>query len=89
MGVNRDILIFLGFYSSCIFKILGLNKTQLSQQLGLSLPTLNKYLWYLEQTFIIKSVRPWRPSRVLRAWNPLSTATTPRRLLLSIIHLRP
>ncbi len=36
-----------------------INKTHLSQQLGLSLPTLDRYLWYLEKTFIIDKLRPF------------------------------
>lgn len=36
-----------------------LNKNHLSTQTGISLPTLNKYLWYAEKTFIIKMIRPF------------------------------
>ncbi len=36
-----------------------INKTSLSQHLQLNYETLEKYLWYLEQTYIIKRVKPY------------------------------
>lgn len=36
-----------------------MNKNQLSSQTGISLPTLNKYLWYAEKTFVLKVVTPF------------------------------
>ena len=33
--------------------------SELSATLGLSLPTVKTYLWYLEKTFIIRKVSPW------------------------------
>src|SRR3990172_12902360 len=32
---------------------------ELSATLGLSLPTVKTYLWYLEKTFIVRKVSPW------------------------------
>jgi hypothetical protein len=36
-----------------------INLTQLANNIGLTRTTLDKYLWYLEQTFIISQVRPY------------------------------
>lgn len=36
-----------------------LNKSQLATQAGLSAATLNKYLWYAEKTFVIKTLTPF------------------------------
>ncbi|MDD4358462.1 MAG: ATP-binding protein [Candidatus Pacebacteria bacterium] len=36
-----------------------INYASLSQQTGLSLPTLKKYLWYAEKVFIIRMVQPF------------------------------
>jgi len=36
-----------------------LNYTQLAQDVGVKLDTLKTYLWYAEQTFIIKTVKPY------------------------------
>ncbi|HFA51488.1 MAG TPA: ATP-binding protein [Bacteroidetes bacterium] len=36
-----------------------LNFSQLSSQSGISLPTLKKYLWYAEKTFVIKLLTPF------------------------------
>ncbi len=33
--------------------------SELSATLGLSLPTVKTYLWYLEKTFIVRKVSPW------------------------------
>ncbi len=33
--------------------------SELSATLGLSLPTIKTYLWYLEKTFIVQKVSPW------------------------------
>ncbi len=35
------------------------NISQLSKDIGISIPTVEKYLWYLENTFIIKSSYPF------------------------------
>ncbi|MFA4835755.1 MAG: ATP-binding protein [Dehalococcoidia bacterium] len=33
--------------------------SELSSTLGLSLPTVKTYLWYLEKTFLVRKVTPW------------------------------
>jgi uncharacterized protein len=35
------------------------NYSELSATLGLSLPTVKNYLWYLEKTFIVRKISPW------------------------------
>ena len=35
------------------------NYSELSATLGLSLPTVKTYLWYLEKTFIVRKINPW------------------------------
>lgn len=35
------------------------NVSELSSTLGLSVPTINDYLWYLEKTFVIRKVTPY------------------------------
>ncbi len=53
---NKFILL-LEFLAAYIGRTL--NKTELSRHLGISINTLDKYIWYLEQTFIVKKVRPF------------------------------
>lgn len=36
-----------------------LNYTEIADTLGISLPTVKNYIWYLEKTFIIRLVRPF------------------------------
>lgn len=36
-----------------------LNYTEIANTLGISLPTVKNYIWYLEKTFIIRLVRPF------------------------------
>ncbi len=37
----------------------GINYSTCAKDVGLSIPTLKKYLWYAEHTFIIKSISPF------------------------------
>ncbi len=67
--IDRDISGLLGVEKTYEFgnliKILSsqigslVNITELSSTLGISSKTVKKYLWYLEQTFIIKKVTPY------------------------------
>lgn len=36
-----------------------LNQAQLASDVGVSVETVNKYLWYAEQTFVIENIRPY------------------------------
>lgn len=44
----------LAYYTGSI-----MNYSTLSTDIGISVPTLKKYLWYAENTFIIKSITPY------------------------------
>ena len=36
-----------------------LNQAQLASDVGVSVETLNKYMWYAEQTYVIENIRPY------------------------------
>lgn len=40
------------------------NINQLANTIGLSAPTIDRYLWYLEQTYILHAVRPYSQNRL-------------------------
>ncbi len=49
-----------------------LNMSTLSRSVRVSVPTVERYLWYLEKTFVLKPVRPYSPN-ALREINRSST----------------
>ncbi len=67
--IERDITTLLSLNRPDAFTLLirlladrigsPINYSTLSNQTGISLPTLKKYLWYAEKTFIIKIIRPF------------------------------
>lgn len=67
--IDHDISLLLGVKKSDEFinlvKIMAsqigqlINHTELSSTLGISLPTVKEYLWYLEKTFILRKVTPY------------------------------
>lgn len=67
--VEKDVYSFLGIHKTEAFDNLlrllasqtgGLtNLSELSGTLGISLPTVKNYLWYLEKTFILQKVSPF------------------------------
>ena len=52
--------LFTNLFKTIAFSIGNITKySELSRTLGISIPTLKKYLFYLEKTFIIKKVSPY------------------------------
>ncbi|MCX4291428.1 MAG: ATP-binding protein [Odoribacter sp.] len=70
----RDISSLLGMqqpeYYSRMLRLLAagagglVNISRLASDTGLSVPTVHKYLWYAENTFILKAVRPYSGNRM-------------------------
>jgi uncharacterized protein len=71
--VEKDIVYLLKIERPEVFKMLIqilasqtaqlINYSSLSAQLGLSVPTLKKYLWYAEKTFSIQRITPYYSNR--------------------------
>lgn len=67
--MEKDILLLLKIEKTESFNILLkiladqtgklINHANLSKDLGISIPTLKKYLWYIEKTFIAKKISPF------------------------------
>lgn len=67
--IEKDILLLLKVEKTESFNILLkiladqtgklINYANLSKDLGISMPTLKKYLWYIEKTFISKRISPF------------------------------
>jgi predicted AAA+ superfamily ATPase len=67
--LERDLQVLLGIEKTQAFTLMirlladrigqHTNYSALSKETGLSTPTLKKYLWYAEKTFILKSVAPY------------------------------
>lgn len=71
--VTRDISSLLGVQNpECYGRMLRLlaaeaggliNISRLAAETGAAVPTINKYLWYAENTFVLKAVRPYGGNR--------------------------
>lgn len=67
--LERDIIFLLGIEKTAAFTLLirlladragqGINYSDLAKQTGLSTPTLKKYIWYAEKTFVLRSIVPF------------------------------
>lgn len=72
--VTRDISALLGMqqpeYYNRMLRLLAagagglVNVSRLAADAGLSVPTVHKYLWYAENTFVLKAVRPYTGNRM-------------------------
>lgn len=72
--VTRDISALLGMqqpeYYNRMLRLLAagagglVNMSRLAADAGLSVPTIHKYLWYAENTFVLKAVRPYTGNRM-------------------------
>lgn len=72
--VTRDISALLGMqqpeYYNRMLRLLAagagglVNVSRLAADAGLSVPTIHKYLWYAENTFVLKAVRPYSGNRM-------------------------
>ena len=72
--VTRDISALLGMqqpeHYSRMLRLLAagagglVNVSRLAADAGLSVPTVQKYLWYAENTFVLKAVRPYSGNRM-------------------------